>query len=189
MIKIAHRINTIQALKNTPSEYGVECDLRSDGNQLIVQHDPFQSGEKFTDYLARYKHQFMIVNTKEEGLEESILEALSHHNIKDFFFLDLSLPYLVRYAKKGVKQIAVRYSSYEPLEFSLTFSGLVDWVWVDCFEGHAPDYEVLECLQQAFKVCLVSPELQGCPDNILAYKEALKDFSADAVCTKTPDLW
>jgi len=30
LLKIAHRINTIQQLENTPIEYGVELDLRPD---------------------------------------------------------------------------------------------------------------------------------------------------------------
>ena len=39
---IAHRINTVEELKKTPKECGVELDLRDFGDRLILQHDPFK---------------------------------------------------------------------------------------------------------------------------------------------------
>ena len=44
---IAHRVNTIKDLLNTPVEYGVEVDLRDFGEKLVLQHDPFKDGEKY----------------------------------------------------------------------------------------------------------------------------------------------
>ena len=37
MLKIAHRINTIEQLKKTPKEFGVEMDLRPDGDAIIIR--------------------------------------------------------------------------------------------------------------------------------------------------------
>jgi hypothetical protein len=34
MLKIAHRINTISQLQNNHTEYGVELDLRPDGDRM-----------------------------------------------------------------------------------------------------------------------------------------------------------
>ncbi|MCP4050642.1 MAG: hypothetical protein GY730_08060 [bacterium] len=190
MIKIAHRINTIHQLKHIPIDYGVELDLRSEGNQLILHHDPFETGENFEDYLSHFRHNFIILNTKSEGLESRLLSLMKKHNIQNYFFLDLSLPFLIKYAKKGVRRIAVRYSQYEPLEFVSKFKNMVDWVWVDCFNGTPPDKETLKQLKDMFKVCLVSPELQGFSENyILDYKRHIQDISVDAVCTKKPELW
>ena len=42
---ISHRRNTIQDLNVTPKKYGVEVDIRSCGEQLIIHHDPFVAGE------------------------------------------------------------------------------------------------------------------------------------------------
>ena len=49
MLYIAHRINEINQLKQTPSEMGVEIDIRSNGQDLILQHDPFTAGTQFHD--------------------------------------------------------------------------------------------------------------------------------------------
>jgi hypothetical protein len=86
--------------------------------------------------------------------------------------------------------VAVRYSSYEPLELALSFKGKVNWVWLDCFFGfHLPD-EDYEVLKKHFKLCMVSPELQGRPaDEIVEFKKLLQGKELDAVCTKRPDLW
>ena len=41
----------------------------------------------------------MIINIKEEGLETTILRELNESNIKNFFFLDQSFPYLIKKSK------------------------------------------------------------------------------------------
>ena len=190
MKKIKHRINTIYELKETSKNYGVELDIRAEGDKLIMHHDAFTIGENFEDYLKEYNHGLMILNTKCEGMEEKILELMTKYKIKEYFFLDLSIPFLIKYAKKGMKNIAVRYSEYEPLEFVMKFNGLVEWVWVDCFNGLPLDKENYKVLKKYFKLCLVSPELQGYPlKRIEEFKEELKGVEIDAVCTKRPDLW
>ena len=67
---ILHRINTRQGLVNTPREFGVEVDIRSEGKRLIIGHDPFIGGEDFLQWISVYDHGTLILNVKEEGLEE-----------------------------------------------------------------------------------------------------------------------
>ncbi len=38
---ISHRKNTIEELQATPVEYGIEMDIRSYGDRLIVNNDNF----------------------------------------------------------------------------------------------------------------------------------------------------
>ena len=188
MLKIAHRINTIAQLKEVPIEFGIELDLRYEGQDLILHHDPFVTGEKFDDFLAHYRHQLIILNVKTEGIEEEVLRLLKKHNIEHYFFLDLSLPYLIKYMRKGEHKIAVRFSEYEPLSFAMAFAGKVDWVWVDCFNTMPMDLAAYEQLKSAFKICIVSPELQGYPNTrITEFKDQLKGMEIDAVCTKYPE--
>ena len=190
MLKIAHRINTIAQLKNTPVEYGVELDLRPDGERIIIHHDPFIKGEDFEDWLKFYKHRFIILNTKAEGMEERLLALMEKYQIKEYFFLDLTLPYLIKYMKKGVSKIAVRFSEFEPMEFVLKFAGKVEWVWVDCFTDLPLNQDNYAILKKHFKLCLVSPELQGFDvSRIDEFKIKLENLSIDAVCSKRPDLW
>lgn len=190
MLKIAHRINTIAQLKEVPTNQGIEVDIRNEGKILILHHDPFCPGEPFEDLLKVYNHQLIILNTKSEGMEEEILALLKKYNIKNYFFLDLSLPFLVKYAIRGEKNIAVRFSEFEPIEFALAFAGKVDWVWVDCFTHLPLNKEIYKKLKEHFKICLVSPELQGYDlEEIKTFKEIIATMEIDAVCTKRPDLW
>lgn len=190
MLKIAHRINTVAQLKEISPNFGIELDIRSEGNNLILHHDPFSKGELFEDLLKVYKQKFIILNTKEEGMEESILALMEKYQIEKYFFLDLSLPFLVKHARLGLKKIAVRYSEYEPIEFALSFAGKVDWLWIDCFNDLPLNQDNYKQLKQHFKLCLVSPELQGySTDRIKEFKNQINGMEIDAVCTKRPDLW
>lgn len=187
---IRHRINDLESLATVPPSMGIELDLRSEGKELILQHDPFKPGIKFEDFLNHYRHTFMIVNTKEDGLEEAALALLAKHQVKDFLFLDLSFPTIVRMMKKNESRIAVRFSEYEPVEQCLALKGKVAWVWIDCFTKFPLDQNTYQELKKYFKLCLVSPELQNHPkDAITRFKKELTPYDFDAICTKYPELW
>lgn len=191
---IAHRRNTIEQLRATPVAYGVEVDIRSHGEQLIIHHDALQAGESFDAWIAAYRHGTLILNVKEEGLEAPLLALMRKHGIDDFFFLDQSFPFLVKWSKAGERRCAVRVSEYESVDTALTLAGKVDWVWVDCFTHFALSGSDAQRLREAgFKLCLVSPELQGrAAEPEIAQLAALlaeRGIIADAVCTKRPDLW
>ena len=191
---IAHRKNTIAELSQTPTQFGIEVDIRSWEKGLTIHHDPFVQGEDFQEWLRHYKHQILILNVKEEGLEAQLIELMKEHNISNYFFLDQSFPFLVKWAKLGEKRLAVRVSEYESVNTALSLKDKVDWIWVDCFTHFPLSLEEAKQLKQAnFKLCLVSPELQGrnAESEIPALKELLGTLgiSVDAVCTKRPDLW
>jgi hypothetical protein len=191
---ISHRRNTIQELKATPIEYGVEVDIRSDHGQLIIHHDPLAQGENFESWLKHYQHGTLILNIKEEGLEARLIELMQHHHITDYFFLDQSFPFLIKWSKLGVRNCAVRVSEFESIKTALTLAGKIDWVWVDCFTHFSLSGEDAARLQNAgFKICLVSPELQGRPFDteipLLADLLCARSIRADAICTKEPELW
>ena len=191
---ISHRRNTISELLATDSKYGVEVDIRSEGTQLIIHHDPCVAGESFDDWINVYRHGTLILNVKEEGLEVRLISLMKSKGIDDYFFLDQSFPFLVKWSKAGENRCAVRVSEYETIDTALTLAGKVDWVWVDCFTHFPLSEQNARRLKDAgFKLCLVSPELQGrnaeieIPQLVSLLKE--RNISADAVCTKRPDLW
>jgi hypothetical protein len=194
MLYIAHRINDIDQLKQIPSEMGVEIDIRSNGQDLILQHDPFTPGTQFHEWLKCYHHQLIILNIKEEGLEERILSYLDEFNITNYFFLDQSFPFLVKSARQGQKQIAVRVSEYESIKTVKNLAGQAGWVWIDYFTKFPLDpSEVNELRQLGFQLCVVSPDLQGYEPEIEISKLAnlfnSLEIKLDAICTKRPDLW
>ena len=187
---IQHRINTTAQLKDVPVKYGIEVDLRAENNDIILHHDPFCVGERIEDFLVHYKHDCLILNTKVEGMENRLIDLMRQFGISDYFFLDLSLPFLVKTIKNGCQKVAVRFSKYEPLEFVSKFEGLAEWVWIDCFSSNILTYDAYEYLSRHFKICIVSPELQGHPfEWINDFKVAFNSFKLDAVCTKKPELW
>jgi len=189
-LKIQHRVNTIDQLKATGKNHGVELDLRPYNSGIILHHEPFVKGDDFEEYLAHYNHSFIILNTKAEGMETRLLEMMKDRDIDDFFFLDLSLPFLVKTIKSGCSKVAVRFSEYEPLEFVSKFEGKADWVWVDCFTRNMLDARSYDYLRRHFKLCIVSPELQGHPVSwIDDFKSSFRNYVLDAVCTKRPELW
>jgi len=191
---IAHRRNTLAELRATPIAYGVEVDIRSVAERLVIHHDPFVDGEDFIAWLAHYRHGTLILNVKEEGLEQRLLNLMAEQGIEDFFFLDQSFPYLVKTARQGERRCAVRVSEFESIETALTLAGMIDWVWVDCFSRFPlSGAEAAKLKALGFQLCLVSPELQGrngakeIPEmRTLLNQEGI---NPDAVCTKLPELW
>ena len=193
MIIINHRVNTIDKLKNTPKEYGIEVDLRSNGHDIIINHDPFKKGVLFKDWLQYFDHKTLILNVKEEGLEQVILHYLNRKKITDYFFLDQSFPFLIKYSRILRGKSAVRFSEYESSNSVLNLKKIINWVWVDYFNFFPLDNTTyLNFKNEGFKICLVSPELQGFgKEEISKLRNILlkSNIKADAVCTKNPKLW
>jgi hypothetical protein len=195
-IFIQHRVNKVQALRDVAVEFGVEIDLRSDlskKGRIHLSHDAWVHGDDFETWAREFKacqiKGPIILNTKEDGLEERTEEIMKAAGLSNYFFLDTALPTLVRHTMRNTnKKFAVRLSQYEPAVLAQMFKGKLDWVWVDCFAGvPLPSSEVLR-LKQDFKICLVSPELQGQSiESLSKFKELYA--LADAICTKKPHAW
>ena len=190
MIIIQHRVNKDSELEQEPFQFGVEMDIRDNGKDLIVSHDPFKGGELFSDWLESYQHSFLVVNVKSDGIENTISALLEKKGIKKYFFLDFAMPTLIRESLKKEKEIAVRFSEYEPLESVLCFSKKASWVWLDSFHTLNIDANAWKILKENFKVCLVSPELQGRdPKEIVEIRKKYPHYDFDAVCSKFPQYW
>jgi len=205
MIFINHRINTREQLNYVPLQNGIEVDVRYHKNDLILHHEPFyhhiHKPEKFEDLLKEWNHKGpIILNIKTEGIEEACIELMNKYSIKNWFFLDISMPYFVKYAQissskkiNGFSEynLAVRYSEREPIEYTLAFANKAKWVWVDCFTKLPLNKSIYENLKGlGFQICLVSPELQK--HSLARIAEFLKQcegLDIEAVCTKRPDLW
>jgi hypothetical protein len=189
---IQHRVNSINDLKVIPNEHGVEIDLRESNGEIILSHDPYAQGDRFSDWLQHFRHRLIILNVKEDGLEDRIIDQLNQIGISEYFFLDQPFPTLCKSLKNGLFA-AVRYSEYERLPVGLPWK--FNWVWIDSLSG---SWDHLSSIRRNLdgmdpSLCLVSPELQGRIDSeeITYIKRLLDDNSLklDAVCTKFPELW
>ena len=94
---IIHRVNTISELQSINPKYGVEIDVRAWGSDLVLNHEPFQDGEKLVNYLDEYHHGTIVLNIKENGIEDHVLHLVRERSrIKSYFLLDVEFPYLYR---------------------------------------------------------------------------------------------
>lgn len=188
---IAHRINTLAQLAEVPTAYGVELDIRDQDGRLIIQHDPYAAGEDFEAYLAQYRHGTLILNIKSERTELRVLELMTRYGIEDYFFLDSSFPMSVLLSSQGETRIALRFSEFEGVDTILTMKDRIQWVWVDCFTRLPITRAIYDQIKAAgLKLCLVSPELQGRPDEIESYRDTLAadGIHFDAICTKLHNI-
>ena len=115
----SHRVNTISELQKINPEYGVEIDLRTKLGELILSHDPYVDGELFSEWLKHWRGHSLILNVKEDALEDSILELLVKNGVSDYFFLDQSFPSIRRCVNMGITKVATRVSDFEDLETAL----------------------------------------------------------------------
>lgn len=194
MIIIQHRVNDIEMLFKTPSHLGVEVDIRSDHQKLYLAHDPFLEGPYFEDFLNAYKHSFIVLNVKEEGLEDRCLELLENKGVQNYFFLDQSMPFLIKRALKGSRDGACRSSEYESFATVENLRSFCDWVWADSFESGDDSVDRLKELSRlGVNICLVSPELHDISrsEEIDRLQIAIQDseIKIHAVCTKIPEKW
>ena len=193
MIIVAHRINTIAALKKLEPDFGVEIDVRAQDKNLVLNHEPFEGGESLSDYLNECDPSRLVVfNIKEAGIEAKVHELAAAYKIQNYFLLDVEFPYIYRAARQGERRIAMRYSEDEAIETVLNYKDKVDWVWIDTNTRLPLDSKIVRNLD-GFKSCLVCPERWGRPQDIPAYRDEIKrlGLKLDAVMTavKYADQW
>ena len=188
---VAHRINTIEGLRALDPKYGVEIDIRGYGDRLLLNHDPISDPSKHAEleeYLKIFAEReiaFVILNVKEDGYEQRIIELCAKYGIlkNKYFLLDVEFPYLYRAVRKlGVREIAVRYSEAEPIEAAEAQMKdgvpMLDWIWIDTntrlpLDEEKDGKEIVSRLNK-FKTALVCPDRWGRPEDIDAYAEEIK---------------
>lgn len=191
---IRHRVNSSEDLLKIPREYGIEIDLRwSHDVGIYLSHDPNSPGEAFHHWLESYHHKTLILNVKEDGLEQEILELINSFSLSDYFFLDQPIPTLIKCMKNKVPT-AIRVSEYE--DFPTSLPGTPEWIWVDSFTGNWNhlNASLKRAANSKLKLCIVSPELQGRTSRVELneIKSIVNDlWSSDFlyVCTKNPERW
>jgi len=202
---IRHRINTLDELNQLRHTDGAEIDIRYHLDQLVLHHDPYNHDDQDLLTLESFLSNWhckgtLIINLKSEGVEDKCIQLLKKYKVFNWFFLDMSMPFFVKYAIHAKNNniagfssanLCARFSDYEPLEYALAFSSMIEWIWVDTFESFPLDSKAYEKItNQNLKICLVSPELQGqSKKDIELMKSKITNFKIHSVCTKYPELW
>lgn len=182
----AHRINTIEDLAIIDECYGIELDLRDYNGDVIVQHDPYKDGVTFKEYIKEVNNRDMILNIKCERIENKIIEILYENNYKgNYLLLDCSFPMINLLSNNGNKNIALRFSEFEGLDTLINMKDRVEWVWIDVFTKIPLTFDIYTKIKNlGYKICLVSPELQGREYDIDNYAKVIKNLKIDAICCK-----
>ena len=131
MIIIKHRVNTSIELKKISKNYGVEIDLRSNAKDIYLHHNPFKKGELFYNWVKNFNHKLIVLNVKEEGLENKILKILKKNKITNFFFHDQTFSSLLK--NKNKTKVSLRFSEYEDLKKTKELFNKIKWLWIDNF--------------------------------------------------------
>lgn len=193
MIIIKHRINKIQDLKKLDANFGVEIDLRSSHKNIYLNHDPYNSGVSFKQWLKYYNHALIVLNVKEEGLEKNILKILKKNKIDNFFFHDQTFSSMLK--SSNFTNVSIRLSEFEEIKKLDKILKKIKWVWVDHFtkfELSKKNYNLIK--KNNAKICIVSPELvdkKKFKNKIINLKKIINknNFIINAVCTKFPKYW
>jgi hypothetical protein len=184
---ILHRVNTIKKLKKVPNYFGTEIDIRSKSSKLILSHDPSSKGDYLENYLSEYKNGTLILNLKEAGLEKSVINLVKKYKIKSYFLLDVEFPFIFKAMdEKLSKNIAVRFSQYEPIDIANNLINAVNWIWIDTYKKLPLNSKNLKIIKK-FKSCLVCPERWNRESDIKKYVALFKklNFKPDAVMTSS----
>ncbi len=193
-IYIAHRQNELKNLKKLERSNfnGVEFDLRSNSEKIIMSHDPFKNGNDFLKKYRLLKNFFLIIDIKSSGISSKIYKLLKKNKYK-FLLLNLIQPEFVQMVEKGYgKNLLLRFSSYEKIDISKKKLKKINWVWLDFFERHfitSKEYKYLKKFKK--KICLTSPDLLGYKTELLKRYIAhlnKKKIRIDMVCVKEKNI-
>ena len=189
---IAHRINTLEGLEKLPNDVGAEIDVRCHDflglKKTYLHHEPYEeSSVVLEDFLKKWKEKnqkgTLILDIKNERCEHECKCLLDLYKIKKYFFLDCSFPMIYKLTSEGEHKVAVRFSEFEGMDTVINMAGDCKWVWVDTFTKNPLTKKLADEMHWlGYKICFVSPELQGQPEKKEEYLEEVKDY-VDAICT------
>ncbi len=193
-IYVAHRQNSLKNLKSLIDDNieGIEIDLRTNKNKIIISHDPFLNGLEFVKNIKILQNFFLIIDFKSTGFSEKVLKILTKEKI-NFLFLNLigsEQDYLIK--KSYSKNLFLRFSSIEKPNLNIKYFKKIKWVWFDFFNEKFITIKEYNYIKKYKKnICLTSPDLID--DNklkILKYIKYLNKnkIKIDMICTKQHNI-
>ena len=168
--------------------FGTETDVRDHDGRLVISHDPAPaSARAWSDLVDLFAGQGLplAVNVKADGLSALLAEAFAGREI-DWFAFDMSGPETVRYARAGLPYFT-RHSDVEP---EPVLYDQARGVWLDAFNDHGwMTVDVIRRhLDAGKRVCLVSPDLHGRPEEAFwgTISDLARETDALMLCTDLP---
>ncbi|WP_151945338.1 PI-PLC domain-containing protein [Aliarcobacter butzleri] len=173
--------------------FGTETDVRDYKGELVISHDIADencvSVKEMLEIYNKYDNTLpLALNIKADGLQIKLRELLMGYKIKNYFVFDMSVPDGLQYLKQGMKSFT-RESEYEKVP---SFYNEAYGVWLDEFEGHWINKEVIEKhINNNKNICIVSPDLhkREYKKEWQHYKEIEKELKINylMLCTDYPE--
>ncbi|MCT7563747.1 hypothetical protein N5U23_06895 [Aliarcobacter butzleri] len=173
--------------------FGTETDVRDYKGELVISHDIADencvSVKEMLEIYNKYDNTLpLALNIKADGLQIKLRELLIGYKIKNYFVFDMSVPDGLQYLKQGMKSFT-RESEYEKVP---SFYNEAYGVWLDEFEGHWINKEVIEKhINNNKNICIVSPDLhkREYKKEWQHYKEIEKELKINylMLCTDYPE--
>lgn len=180
--------NTPEAFKRSfDLGYGTETDVRDCAGRLVIAHDMPNGDEMSLDDLLDImggRNLPLAINVKADGLAAAISAKFAERGHTNWFVFDMAVPDMRGYFNAGVSTYT-RLSDVEPTPAWLEKA---DGIWLDHFSnGHFSNSQIVKHLNQAKKICVVSPELHGRdPANAWDSLYLLNALPGLMLCTDTP---
>lgn len=173
--------------------FGTETDIRDYKGELVISHDTADenciSVKEMFEIYNRYDNTLpLALNIKADGLQIKLKELLEEYKIENYFVFDMSVPDALQYLKQNIKAFT-RESEYEKVP---SFYDEACGVWLDEFQGHWIDKEVIQKhIENNKQICIVSPDLhkREYQKEWQHYKEIEKELGIDnlMICTDYPE--
>jgi hypothetical protein len=174
--------------------FGTETDIRDYKGELVISHDIADekciSVKEMFEIYNKYDNTLpLALNIKADGLQVKLKELLEEYKIKNYFVFDMSVPDGIGYIKQNIKAFT-RESEYEKIP---SFYDEACGIWLDEFQGHWIDKEVIEKhIKNNKQVCIVSPDLhkREYQKEWQHYKEIEQELGIDnlMICTDYPEI-
>lgn len=186
------RSNSPQALRSALEHgFGFESDLRDYCGELVISHNIAdalcQKAEEIFQWLREFNDEYCFaINIKADGMKELLIKGLEHHQIKNYFTFDMSVPQMVEFFQQGIVYFT-RQSEIEPAPIMYQNAA---GVWIDSF--YDDGWITAELLGQHIAcgktVCIVSPDLHKRPHLDFWMRLLRFDVNFDKVmlCTDSP---
>ena len=86
------------------------------------------------------------------------------------------MPYTIKATMRNEKNIAVRFSEFEPIENASFFKNKLDWIWIDSITKSPINKENFKIINQ-YNVCVVCPSLWNRVSEINDVKQNLDGYN------------
>jgi glycerophosphoryl diester phosphodiesterase len=191
--EIQEKNQTIAFERSFSLGFGTETDIRDYKGELVISHDIADvksiGVKDMFEIYNRYDNTLpLALNIKADGLQIKLNELLVQYNITNYFVFDMSVPDGLGYLKQNMKAFT-RESEYEKVP---SFYDEACGIWLDEFEGHWIDKEVIsKHIKNNKLICIVSPDLhkREYRNEWKYYKEIEKELGIDnlMICTDFPE--